>query len=241
MFFFSSYFFNEGFQRTSRSSLTNVEFSPSQLKMRDALNHYAKHMAKNAHDTWVEQAGSVAKKPRTDYPHSKETSVPSTTEIAVQEHVKQNLDEHTASSSDSDSENAETTKTVKLRTLNSSFVSQCREKMRSSFVPLRPEDDENCKLKFSVNGNYFAGVKPFNHTPLQAKVFAAAIEIKRVKKGLNQTFLSPGMLVQLYDDSSNLNYIVHDILCYPKEPHRSTVSLLFLCFLMVFWFYRFFC
>ena len=221
--------------------LTNVEFSPSQLKMRDALNHYAKHMAKNAPETWVEQAGSVAKKPRTDYPHSKETSVPSTTEIAVQEHVKQNQDEHTASSSDCDSENAETTKTVKLRPLNSSFASQCREKMCSSFVPLRPEDDENCKLKFSVNGNYFAGVKPFNHTPLQAKVFAAAIEIKRVKKGLNQTFLSPGMLVQLYDDSSNLNYIVHDILCYPKEPHRSTVSLLFLCFLMVFWFYRFFC
>jgi hypothetical protein len=209
--------------------------------MRDALNHYAKHMAKNAPETCLEQGGSVAKKPRKDNPPSKETSVPSTTEIAEQEPVKQNQDEHSESSSDCDSENAETTKTVKLRSVNSSFASQVREKMCSAFVPLRPEDDENCKLKFSVNGNYFAGVKPFNHTPLQAKVFAAAIEIKRVKKGLNQTFLSPGMLVQLYDDSSNLNYIVHDILCYPKEPHRSTVSLLFLCFLMVFWFYRFFC
>ncbi len=217
--------------------LTNVEFSPSQLKMRDALNHYAKYMAKNAPETALEQAGSVAKKPRTDNPHSKETSVPSTTEIAVQEPVKQNQDEHTESSSDCDSENAETTKTVSV---NSSFASQCREKMCSVFVPLRPEDDENCKLKFSVNAKYFAGVKPYNHSPLQPKVFAAAIEIKRFKKGLNQTFLSPGMLVQLYDDSSNLSYIAHDILCYPKEPHRSTVILLFLCFLMVFWFYRFF-
>ena len=195
--------------------------------MRDALNHYAKYMAKNAPETCLEQGGSVAKKPRKDNPHSKETSVPATTEIAVQEPVKQNQDEHTASSSDCDSENAETTKTMKLGSVNSSFASQCRKKMCSAFVPLRPEDDENCKLKFSVNGNYFAGVKPYNHSPLQAKVFAAAIEIKRVKKGLNQTFLSPGMLVQLYDDSSNLNYIVHDILCYPKEPHRSTVSLLF--------------
>jgi hypothetical protein len=195
--------------------------------MRDALNHYAKHMAKNAPETCLEQGGSVANKPRKDNPPSKETSVPSTTEIAEQEPVKQNQDEHTESSSDCDSENAETTKTVKLGSVNSSFASQCRERMRSTFVPLRPEDDENCKLKFSVNGNYFAGVKPFNHTPLQAKVFAAAIEIKRVKKGLNQTFLSPGMLVQLYDDSSNLNYIFQDILCYmyPKEPHRSTVIL----------------
>jgi len=208
--------------------------------MHDALNHYAKHMAQQAHEAAPEEAASIAKKPRKENPHSKETSVPSPREKAVQEPVKQNQDEHTESSSDCDSENAETTKTVKLGSVKSSFSTQCREKMRTEFVPLRPEDDENCKLKFSVNGNYFAGVKPFNHSPLQAKVFAAAIEIKRVKKGLNQTFLSPGMLVQLYDDSSNLNYIVHDILCYPKEPHRSTVSLLFLCFLMVFWFYRFF-
>ena len=154
--------------------------------------------------------------------------------------MKQKEDEHTGSSSDNESENPETTKTVKLGSGNSTFAGQCREKMRSAFVPLRPEDDENCKLKFSVNGKYFSGVKPYNNSSLEAKVFAAAIEIKRVKKGLNQTFLSPGMLVQLYDDSTDLSYIVHDILCYPKEPHRSAMNLLFVWFLMVFWFYRFF-
>jgi hypothetical protein len=141
--------------------VTNVDFSPSQLKMRDALNHYAKYMAKNAPETCLEQGGSVAKKPRKDNPHSKETSVPSTREIAVQEPVKQKKDEPTESSSDCDSENAETTKTVKLGSVISSFASQCREKMRSAFVRLRPEDDGNCKLKFLVNGKFFAGVKPY--------------------------------------------------------------------------------
>ena len=67
---------------------------------------------------------------------------------------------HTESSSDCDSKNAETTKTVKLGSVNSSFSSQCREKVRSAFVRLRPEDDENCKLKFLVNDKFFAGVKP---------------------------------------------------------------------------------
>ena len=210
--------------------------------MREALQRYAEYMEKNAPEAAPEQAGSIAKKPRKDNPPSNETSVPSTREIAVQEPVKQKEDEHTGSSSDNESENPETTKTVKLGSGNSTFAGQCREKMRSAFVPLRPEDDENCKLKFSVNAKYFAGVKPYNHSPLQPKVFAAAIEIKRVKKGLNQTFLSPGMLVQLYDDSTDytdLSYIVHDILCYPKEPHRSAMNLLFVWFLMVFWFYRF--
>jgi hypothetical protein len=105
--------------------------------------------------------------------------------------------------------------------------------MRSEFVSLRPDFDEKCKLKFSVNPRYCAGAKPYNHSPLSPKVFVAAIEIKRVKNGLNKMLLSPGMIVQVYEDSSNLDYIVHDILCYANEPHRSTIITVFPCFLMV--------
>lgn len=205
--------------------------------MREALQRYVEYMAQKAPETAPEQAASIAKKPRKDNPDSNETILPSTSEIVVQEPLKEKEDGQTVSSSDCDSENAETTKTVKLRSGNSTFLSQCREKMRMVFVPLRPEDDQNCKLKFLVNPNFFAGVKPYNHSPWPPKVFVAAIAIKRVKKGLNQTFLSPGMLVQLYDDDTDLNYIVHDILCYPTEPHRSAVILLFLCFLMTLLFY----
>ena len=96
--------------------------------MREALNRYAEYMAQQALETAPEEAAGIAKKPRKDNPHSKETSVPSTREIAVQEPVKQKKDEHTESSSECDSENAETTKTVKLGSVSSSFASQCREK-----------------------------------------------------------------------------------------------------------------
>ena len=58
---------------------------------------------------------------------------------------------------------------------------------------------------------------------------------------MNQLLLSPGMLVQLYDGDSNLNHIVHEIVCCVKEPQRSTLTLLVSLFLHCFWFYCFLC
>jgi hypothetical protein len=42
------------------------------------------------------------------------------------------------------------------------------------------------------------------------------------KKGFAKMFLRPGMLVKVEGDDSDLDYIVHEILCYRnvKEPHR---------------------
>ncbi len=56
--------------------------------MQEALNRYAEYMARQALEAAPEEAASIAKKPRKDNPHSKETSVPSTREIAVHEPVK---------------------------------------------------------------------------------------------------------------------------------------------------------
>ena len=212
---------------------SDVIFRPAK-QMREALTRFAEYMAKNAPETAQEEAaGSIAKKQRTENPVSHSTSVPSTAEIVVRGPVKEMVGGSTESSSEDESQQDKTPRTVEVLRPKSTSTSDSREKMRSEFVSLRPDYDEKCKLKFKVNPRYCAGAKPYKHSPLNPKVFVAAIEIKRVKNGLNKMLLSPGMLVQLYEDSSNLNYIVHDILCYTNEPHRSTVIPFFPCFLMV--------
>ena len=64
------------------------------------------------------------------------------------------------------------------------------------------------------------GAIPYKDAPMNGKVHVASIEINRKKKGYTKMFLSPGMLVKVEGDDSDLDYIVQEILCYVKEPHR---------------------
>ena len=85
---------------------------------------------------------------------------------------------------------------------------QCRMKMREMFVPLPPESDDRCKLLYSVHGLHSVGTVPYKHSPQNGKVHAASIEIKMKKKGFAKMNLSPGMLVKVEGDDSDLDYIV---------------------------------
>ena len=82
--------------------------------MREALSAYAEYMRRKASETVPKEGESIAKKPRTENSDSNNTSVPSTTEIVLLEPAKDSDTSETASSSEDESRNAETTKTVEL-------------------------------------------------------------------------------------------------------------------------------
>ena len=132
--------------------------------MREALSVYAEYMQRKASETVPKEGESIAKKPRTENSDSNNTSVPSTSEIVVLEPAKEKDEGETASSSEDESQNAETPKTVELLRRKSTSTSECREKMRSQFVSLRSDADDKCKLKYSITPLYCAGVTPYKHS-----------------------------------------------------------------------------
>ena len=92
--------------------------------------------------------------------------------------------------------------------------------MKNMFVRLRPESDGHCKLTYSVNPLHCVGATRYQDAPLKGKVHIASIEINMKKRGYTKMFLSPGMLVKVKGGDPDLDYIVQEILCYVKEPHR---------------------
>ena len=55
-------------------------------------------------------------------------------------------------------------KTVELLRAKSHLSSQCRQNMKEDLLSLQPDGDDNCKLKYSVNAKYCAGVAPYKHS-----------------------------------------------------------------------------
>ena len=96
--------------------------------MWEALSVYAEYMRRKASETVPKEGESIAKKPRTENSDSNNTSVPSTSEIVVLEPAKGKDEGETSSSSEDESQNAETPKTVELLRRKSALAGECREK-----------------------------------------------------------------------------------------------------------------
>ena len=121
---------------------------------------------------------------------------------------------------------AVTTSLKKAAKAKVTLYQQCRSVMRNTFVPLRAESDYRCKLLYSVHGLHCVGAVPYHESPHKGKVHVASVLISMKKKGFAKMFLSPGMLVKVEGDNSDLAYIVQEILCYVKQPHRSVKRML---------------
>jgi len=174
-------------------------------------------MARNSEDTAGNEAENPPQKKQRQEVSSKKQNVEAHVGRSVQEPEQPAQDVTTDSSGDDDIASAVT---AARKPAQMSLYETSRKRMRSTFVPVRPEGQIKRKLTYSINPLHCAGVRPHKESTTNGKVHAATIEISLKIKSYGKMLLSPGMLVQIADDDSNLNYIVHHILCYTNRPNR---------------------
>ena len=185
--------------------------------MRGGLKLFAEHMRISTKDSVVNEAESPPQKKQRQEVSSKNQNVEAHVGRSVQKPEQPAQDVTTDSSGDDDIASAVT---AARKPAHTSLYETSRKRMRSTFVPVRPEGQIKRKLTYSINPLHCAGVRPHKESTTNGKVHAATIEISLKIKSYGKMLLSPGMLVQIADDDSNLNYIVHHILCYTNRPNR---------------------
>ena len=185
------------------------------------LEHYRQYMAETGGDTAGNEASiPPAKKQRTGHLDLVTENV--AVGLAIVE-TPVIISEDSVSRDNNENDDTSSAVTTSMRTAakaKKTLYQECRLAMNVTFVPVRPPLDNRAKLSYSVHGLHCVGAVPYHEAPLKGKVHVASIQISMKKKGFANMFVSPGMLVKVEGDDSDLDYIVQEILCYTKEPHR---------------------
>jgi translation initiation factor 2B subunit (eIF-2B alpha/beta/delta family) len=175
-----------------KSKLNKPGFSGFPNRMREALDQYAKHMAKTGGDTAEKEAAiSPSKRQRKEDVNLGNKNVAEALETALTPVISE-PNVSPGSSENDDTPSAVTTSLKKAAKAKVTLYQQCRSVMRNTFVPLRPESDNRCKLLYSVHGLHCVGAVPYKDSPLTGKVNVASIMIKVKKKGFAKMDSSPG-------------------------------------------------